>query len=80
MLDWRDMELGAPGLARLGMAGLNAARLAMLGTVRRDGSPRISPVEPCILTGRLLVGAMTWPGKAAGLRRNPRYVLHATAM
>jgi hypothetical protein len=77
MLDWRDVEHGAPELARLGLARLAAVRLVMLGTLRRDGSPRISPVEPCIVDGRLLVGAMTWSGKAADLRRDPRYVLHS---
>lgn len=77
MLDWRDLERGAPEIARLGMARLNAARIAMLGTLRSDGSPRISPIEPCIVHGRLLVGAMTWSGKAADLRRDPRYVLHS---
>ncbi len=59
MLDWRDLELGAPEIARPGMGRLNAARIAMLGTLRSDGSPRISPIEPCIVNGRLLVGAMT---------------------
>jgi hypothetical protein len=77
MLDWRDMDRGAPELARLGLARLAAARLAMLGTLRRAGSPRISPVEPCIVDGQLLVGAMTWSGKAADLRQDPRYVLHS---
>jgi len=32
---WREMELGAPAIARLGMARLTAARIAMLGTRRR---------------------------------------------
>jgi hypothetical protein len=77
MPGWRDVELGAPQIARLGMARLNAARVAMLGTLRRDGSPRISPIEPYLVSGRLLVGAMTWSGKAADLRRDPRYVLHS---
>ncbi|MGH3237633.1 MAG: pyridoxamine 5'-phosphate oxidase family protein, partial [Streptosporangiaceae bacterium] len=72
------MELGAPEIARLGMARLSAARIAMLGTVRRDGSPRISPIEPYLVNGHLLVGAMTWSRKAADLRRDPRYVLHTT--
>jgi len=71
------MERGAPEIARLGMARLNASRVAMLGTLRRDGSPRISPVEPCMASGRLLVGAMTWSRKAEDLRRDPRYVLHS---
>jgi hypothetical protein len=50
----------------------------MLGTLRRDGSPRISPIEPYIVDGRLLVGAMAWSAKAADLHRDPRYVLHST--
>ncbi|HUC25567.1 MAG TPA: pyridoxamine 5'-phosphate oxidase family protein [Streptosporangiaceae bacterium] len=77
MPGWRDLEMGAPQIARRGMARLNATRVAMLGTVRRDGSPRISPVEPCLANGCLLVGAMAWSGKAADLRRDPRYVLHS---
>jgi hypothetical protein len=72
------MELGAPELARLGMARLNSARLALLGTLRRDGSPRISPIEPYIAEGQLLIGAIAWSAKAGDLRRDPRYVLHST--
>jgi hypothetical protein len=67
-----EVELGAPEIARL-----SAARVAMLGTLRRDGSPRISPIEPCIVNGRLLAGVMRWSAKAADLRRDPRYVLHS---
>jgi Pyridoxamine 5'-phosphate oxidase len=78
MLDWGDMELDAPEIARLGIARLNAARIAMLGTLRLDGSPRISPIEPYIVHGRLLVGVMTWSAKAADLRRDPRYVLQSS--
>ena len=74
---WREIELGAPEIARLGIERLNATRLAMLGTIRRDGSPRISPIEPYIQSGGLLVGAMTWSANAADLRRDPRYVLHS---
>ena len=74
---WQDLELGAPQIARLGMARINAARVALLGTLRADASPRISPVEPHFVEGQLLVGAMTWSRKAADLLRNPRYVLHS---
>jgi len=76
-LSWRDVELGAPELAQLGIARLTSARLALLGTLRRDGSPRISPVEPYLTEGQLLIGAMTWSAKAADLQRDPRYVLHS---
>jgi hypothetical protein len=74
---WREMEVAAPQIARLGLARLKATRVAMLGTLRRDGSPRISPVEPCLANGCLLVGAMAWSEKAADLCRDPRYVLHS---
>lgn len=74
---WRGLERGAPEIARLGMARLAAARVAMLGTLRPDGSPRISPIEPHIVNGHLLVGAMTWSKKAHDLLRDPRYVLHS---
>jgi hypothetical protein len=72
------MELAAPEIARPGMARLTSARVALLGTLRRDGSPRISPIEPYLAEGQLLIGAMAWTGKAADLRRDPRYVLHST--
>jgi hypothetical protein len=74
---WRDLELGAPTIARLGLTRLSCPRVALLGTLRRDASPRISPVEPSIAEGQLLIGAMAWSGKAADLRRDPRYVLHS---
>lgn len=74
---WRDLELGAPEIARLGMDRIKAARVALLGTLRADGSPRISLVEPYVAEGQLLVGAMAWSGKAADLLRDPRFVLHS---
>jgi hypothetical protein len=77
LASWRDVELEAPELARLGRARLHSARVGMLGTLRRDGSPRISPIEPYLVEGQLLIGAMAWSAKASDLRRDPRYVLHS---
>lgn len=74
---WRDLELGAPEIARLGLARLHAPHVALLGTLRRDGSPRISPIETYLVEGQLLVGAMSWSRKSDDLRRDPRYVLHS---
>src|SRR5262245_66489877 len=59
------------------MDRLNSAHVALLGTLRRDGSPRISPIEPYIVEGQLLIGAMAWSAKVGDLRRDPRYVLHS---
>ena len=75
--NWQDLEAGAPEVARLGMARLQATHVALLGTLRHDRSPRISPVEPYLVAGHLLAGAMAWSQKAADLRRDPRYVLHS---
>ena len=77
MADWAELARDAPEIARLGLARLGATRVAMLGTLRRDGSPRISPIEPYIVNGQLLVGAMTSSQKAADLLRDPRCVLHS---
>jgi hypothetical protein len=74
---WQDLELGAPEIARLGMDRINAAPIALLGTLRADASPRISAVEPYFVKGQLLIGAMAWSRKTADLLRDPRYVLHS---
>ena len=36
----------------------------MLGTLRRDGSPRVSPIEVAVLDGRLYIGMMPGSRKA----------------
>ncbi len=73
-----DLEQAAPHIARAGRALLDQARVALPGTLRPDGSPRISPVEPYFADGQLISGLMAWSGKAPDLRRDPRCVLHAT--
>jgi len=49
----------------------------MLGTIRADGSPRISPIEPFFVEGELLLGAMSWSAKVRDLERDPRCVVHS---
>jgi Pyridoxamine 5'-phosphate oxidase len=74
---WADLEAAAPELARLGRERLEAARVALLGTLDPAGAPRINPVEPCFGAGRLLLGLMAWSLKARDLLRDPRCVLHS---
>jgi hypothetical protein len=76
-VSWQELEAGAPELARLGRARLERAGLALLGTLRSDGSPRISPVEPHLAAGELLFSAMARTGKAGDLRRDRRCALHS---
>ena len=77
MSSWRDLERGAPSIAQLGEQRLGLARVALLGTLRKDGSPRISPVEPYVSHGHLIFGAMSWSLKTSDLLRDPRCVLHS---
>jgi Pyridoxamine 5'-phosphate oxidase len=75
-VSWRALEAGAPELARLGAACLEAG-LGLLGTVRADGSPRVSPVGTFFIDGELVVGIMARSAKARDLRRDPRYALQS---
>lgn len=76
-MTWEQLEAAAPELARLGRERLDAIGLAFLGTLRRDGSPRISPVEPFFADGQLVFGVMTRSGKARDLARDPRCALQS---
>jgi hypothetical protein len=77
MASWRDLDAAAPELARRGLERLEQAGVALLGTIRKDGTPRISPIEPFLVQGELVVGAMSWSEKARDLARDPRCVLHS---
>ena len=76
-MSWRELEAGAPDLAREGWARFERTRVALLGTIREDGSPRISPVQPYLIEGELVVGVMRSP-KLDDLRRDSRCVLHSS--
>lgn len=76
-MNWRDLEVNAPEIAELGREALETARVGLLGTLRKDGSPRISPIEPYFTETHLLFGAMMWSLKVRDLRRDARCVLHS---
>ena len=52
-------------------------RFVYIGTLRRDGTPRISPVEARILHGYLMMSMIPRTLKARDLLRDPRVVLNA---
>jgi hypothetical protein len=74
---WQDFAAEAPAIAQLGKERLDRTRVALLGTIRSDGSPRISPVEPYFADGHLIFGSMARSLKALDLQRDPRCVLHS---
>ncbi|HEY7135231.1 MAG TPA: pyridoxamine 5'-phosphate oxidase family protein [Acidimicrobiia bacterium] len=77
MASWSDVVRAAPELARLVHARFQATGLGLLATVRRDGAPRISGIEPLFASGELWLGSMPEARKGADLRRDPRFALHS---
>jgi hypothetical protein len=77
-LIWREFERSAPGLADLGRGRFAATRVALIGTLRGDGSPRISPIEPYLVRGHLLLGMLAGSHKALDVLRDPRCVVHSS--
>ena len=51
--------------------------ISYLGTVRRDGGPRVHPFCPILAGGRLFAAIPRSSPKAWDLRRDPRCVIHA---
>ena len=75
-MKWEGFAAAAPELARLGQDLFDRTGLCILGTIRRDGSPRISPCEPFVVDGELTLGMMWRSRKALDLLRDPRLVVH----
>jgi hypothetical protein len=77
MVAWDQFESEAGPLAAIARERFDDAGLILLGTLRRSGGPRISPVEPVISEGRLYLGMMWRSLKALDLRRDERCVVHS---
>jgi hypothetical protein len=74
---WEEFAAACPELASLGEERLRARELCLLGTLRKNGYPRISPVEPEFVDGDLMLGMMWQSPKALDLLRDPRCVVHS---
>ena len=77
-MTWEEFKQSAPELAALGEERFERAGLVLVGTIRKNGWPRISPVEPLIVNGKLYLGMMWQSRKALDLLRDPRCVVHST--
>ena len=78
MADWQEFRSAAPDLCALAEARMAADGVVLVGTLRANGWPRISPVEPLVVDGRLYLGMMWRSRKAADLLADPRCVVHTT--
>jgi hypothetical protein len=74
---WDEFAAAAPELAALGKERLRERELCLVGTLRRNGWPRITPVEPDFVDGELMLGMMWRSPKALDLLRDPRLVVHS---
>jgi hypothetical protein len=73
---WQEFKKAAPEFAALGEERFNSSGVILLGTLRRDGFPRITPVEAFIVDGHLYLGMIWQSRKATDLLRDPRCTLH----
>jgi Pyridoxamine 5'-phosphate oxidase len=74
---WSQLESAQPGLAALGRRRLLGPGVVLVATIRRDGTPRLSPVEPFVLDGALWLSMLWQSRKAADLLRDPRLLVHS---
>jgi Pyridoxamine 5'-phosphate oxidase len=77
MATWQEFCEEAPELAEPAGARFEASGLVLVATLRRDGWPRISPVEPILMEGRIYLGMMPNSMKSVDLRRDPRVLVHS---
>ena len=77
MFQWTDFEATVPELAAQGRELIERFRFVLVGTIRKDGTPRISPVEAHIVGGHLMLVMITGTLKARDLLRDPRILLNS---
>ncbi|MET7772808.1 pyridoxamine 5'-phosphate oxidase family protein [Nocardia sp. NPDC005366] len=81
MTTWSEFTAQAPKIATIFERRHRATgNLCMLATLRADGSPRISPVEPRIFEGMLVIAGMPNTTKFKDLARDPRFCLHTATV
>jgi hypothetical protein len=76
-MHWSDIEHTQPRLAGLAQERLVGPGVVLVATIRQDGTPRLSPVEPLVLDGDLWLSMMWQSTKARDLLRDPRILVHS---
>lgn len=74
-MKWSEFSAAAPELARFAEERMAANGILLLGTLRADGRPRISPCEAYVVDGDMLLGMMWRSKKALDLLRDPRVTI-----
>jgi hypothetical protein len=71
-VDWNAFSQAAPDLAERGRALFDRIGVLFIGTLRKDGSPRVSGCEFSFFEDDLYLGMMWQSRKALDLLRDPR--------
>ena len=77
MLTWSQLERAAPEITARGRDLLERFQFVLVGTLTKDGSPRVNPCEAYIIDGHLLLNMMPGSLKALDLLRDPRIYVHS---
>jgi hypothetical protein len=77
MFPWAKFEAVAPALAGQIRELIEQFRFVLVGTIRRDGTPRISPVEARLVRGHLMLVMIPETLKARDLRRDSRILINS---
>ncbi len=80
MSAWHEIEAAAPATAARVRERFEAHGLAVLATLRADGSARVSGLEPFFWAGELWLGMMPDSLKVKDLRRDPRFAMHSATI
>ncbi|MFF0817097.1 pyridoxamine 5'-phosphate oxidase family protein [Rhodococcus sp. NPDC003318] len=81
MMTWSEFDEAAPAIATVFRRRLAATgNLCLLATLRSDGFPRISPIEPRVFEGELWIAGMPDTTKFHDLGRDPRFCLHTATV
>lgn len=80
-VSWEEFVDAAPTVSAVfRRRHTSSGNLVMMATVRADGSPRISPVEPRKFEGKLWIVGMPDTTKFRDLGRDPRFCLHTATV
>ncbi|MBJ8345448.1 pyridoxamine 5'-phosphate oxidase family protein [Antrihabitans sp. YC2-6] len=81
MTNWKEFADAAPRIfAIFNRRHAATGNLCMLATLRADGYPRISPMEPRAFEGEMWIGGMPDTTKFKDLARDPRFCLHTATV
>ena len=75
-MHWAEFERAQPRLAAVGQQRLVDPGVLLVATIRADGTPRLSPVEPVLMDGGLWLSMLWDSAKARDLARDPRILVH----